>query len=79
MCVPKKERERKSKKKGEMESSTNIIVYFNGDALNTGEGMTLVCSRPNFFPIQYMISLVELENRLCQCIDANTPKAVEKK
>ena len=34
-----------------MESSANIIVYFNGDVLNTNKSVTFVCKRPAYFSI----------------------------
>ena len=61
-----------------MESSAKIIVYFNGDILNTNEGVTFVCERPAYFCIPYTMSFAELEGGLCQCVDADTPKRVEK-
>ena len=48
-----RERERESKKKGEMERCVNIIIYFNGNVLNTSEGVTFVCSRLAFFYFIY--------------------------
>ena len=48
-----------------MESSANIIVYFNRDVLNTNEGMIFVCERPAYFSIPYMMSFAELKDGLC--------------
>ena len=61
-----------------MESSVNIIIYFNGDVLNTNEGVIFVCERSIYFSISYMMSFAELEDGLCQYIDAGTPKIMEK-
>ena len=61
-----------------MENSINIIVYFNSHILNTNEGVTFVCERPVYFSILYTMSFAELENGLCQCINTDTPKIVEK-
>ena len=76
MCPKKKKRE--SKKEEEMESSANIIIYFNGDIINTSEGVIFVCERPKYFSIPYTMSFKELEDGLCRCIDIYTPKIMEK-
>ena len=39
-----------------MESSANIIIYFNGDILNTSERVIFVCDRPTYFSIPYPMS-----------------------
>ena len=75
MSVQKK---KESKKKGEIENNANIIIYFNDDILNTSESVTFTYSRPAFFSILYTMSFAELEDEFCQCIDADTPKTVEK-
>ena len=77
VCPKNKKKIERVKKEGEIESNVNIIVYFNGNVLNTNEGVTFVCERLAYFSIQYMM-FMELEDGLCQCINANTPKTVEK-
>ena len=62
-----------------MESSANIIVYFNRDILNANEDVTFVCERLAYFSIPYTMLFVELEDGLFQFVDANTSKTVEKK
>ena len=59
-------------------SLPNIIAYFNGDVVNTNEGVTFICERPRYFSISYTMSFAEFEDGLYQCIDANTPKTMEK-
>ena len=59
--------------------SANIVVYFNGDILqNTSEGVIFVCEKPAYFSIPYTMSFADLESGLCRCIEAETPKTVEK-
>ena len=59
--------------------SANIVIYFNDDILqNTSKGVTFICKKPAYFFIPYTMSLADLESGLCRCIEAETPKTVEK-
>ena len=56
------------------------MVYFNGDILtNMSEGVTFICKKPAYFSILYTMSFADLESGFCRCIEAETPKTVEKK
>ena len=44
-----KEKIERVKNEGEMKSSANIIIYFNGDVININEGVTFICKRPAYF------------------------------
>ena len=62
-----------------MNSSANIIIYFNSDVLiNMSEGVAFICEKPAYFCILYTMSFAELESGVCQCIEDETPKIVEK-
>ena len=59
--------------------SANIVVYFNGDILiNMSEDVTFICKKPTYFSISYTMSFADLNSGFCRCIEAETPKTVEK-
>ena len=62
-----------------MNNSANTTVYFKSDILtNTSECVIFVCEKPAYFCIPYTVLFMELESRLCQCIEAKTLKIVKK-
>ncbi|RYR41098.1 hypothetical protein Ahy_A08g037496 [Arachis hypogaea] len=56
-----------------MEGTANLVVYRNGEIIrNTHEGVRFVCQNPFLFVVPCTMTLMELQNGLCQSMENNT-------
>ncbi|XP_057745636.1 uncharacterized protein LOC130963549 [Arachis stenosperma] len=56
-----------------MEGTANLVVYRNGEIIrNTHEGVRFVCQNPFSFVVPCTMTLMELQNGLCQSMENNT-------
>ncbi|XP_015950212.1 uncharacterized protein LOC107475088 [Arachis duranensis] len=56
-----------------MEGTANLVVYRNGEIIrNTHEGVRFVCQNPFSFVVSCTMTLMELQNGLCQSMENNT-------
>ncbi|KAL4370719.1 hypothetical protein AHAS_Ahas06G0093900 [Arachis hypogaea] len=62
-----------------MEGTANLVVYRNGEIIrNTHEGVRFVCQNPFSFVVPYTMTLMELQNGLCQSMENGTLMRVSK-
>ncbi|RYR33306.1 hypothetical protein Ahy_A10g047875 [Arachis hypogaea] len=53
-----------------MEGTANLVVYLNGEIIrNTHEGVRFVCQNPFSFVVPCTMTLMELQNGLCQSME----------
>ncbi|RYQ83239.1 hypothetical protein Ahy_B10g101886 [Arachis hypogaea] len=58
---------------GNGEGTANLVVYRNGEIIrNTHEGVRFVCQNPFSFVVACTMTLMELQNDLCQNIENST-------
>ncbi|RYR16928.1 hypothetical protein Ahy_B03g061765 [Arachis hypogaea] len=56
-----------------MEGTANLVVYRNGEIIrNTHEGVRFVCQNPFSFVVPCTMTLMELQNGLCQSMENGT-------
>nr|XP_025611914.1 uncharacterized protein LOC112705294 [Arachis hypogaea] len=56
-----------------MEGTANLVVYRNGEIIrNTREGVRFVCQNPFSFVVPCTMTLMELQNGLCQSMENGT-------
>ncbi|XP_015964123.1 uncharacterized protein LOC107487942 [Arachis duranensis] len=56
-----------------MEGTANLVVYRNGEIIrNTHEGVRFVCQNPFLFVVPCTVTLMELQNGLCQSMENST-------
>ncbi|RYR17299.1 hypothetical protein Ahy_B03g062064 [Arachis hypogaea] len=62
-----------------MEGTANLVVYRDGEIIhNTHEGVRFVCQNPFLFVVPCMMTLMELQNGLCQSMENGTLMRVSK-
>ncbi|QHO09026.1 uncharacterized protein DS421_14g477710 [Arachis hypogaea] len=56
-----------------MEGTANLVVYRNSEIIrNTHEGVRFVCQNPFSFVVPCTMTLMELQNDLCQSMENST-------
>ncbi|XP_057740447.1 uncharacterized protein LOC130957615 [Arachis stenosperma] len=56
-----------------MEGTAKLVVYRNGEIIrNTHEGVRFVCQNPFSFVVPFTMTLMELQNGLCQSMENGT-------